>query len=163
MSVASEVPETYGETDGDDARIWGPPFGPDGVTSLYFYGQNRNKRSVTIDIAQSAGQALIHRLAEQARQRPPLTWALIVLWAVLNQAAVSAGLTQIGGLDLLAGFVGISAIISLSSLIADVPWLRCSSAMPSSADAFCTCSQTSRVRTSRARRAPAAARSRSRA
>ena len=22
---------------GDDARIWGPPFGPDGVTSLYFY------------------------------------------------------------------------------------------------------------------------------
>jgi uncharacterized membrane protein YcfT len=70
------------------------------------------------------GAPLIHRLAEQARQRPPLTWALIVLWAVLNQAAVSAGLTEIGGLDLLAGFVGISAIISLSSLIADVPWLR---------------------------------------
>ena len=35
---------------GDDARIWGPPFGPDGETSLYFYGQNRNKRSVTLDL-----------------------------------------------------------------------------------------------------------------
>jgi crotonobetainyl-CoA:carnitine CoA-transferase CaiB-like acyl-CoA transferase len=31
---------------GDDARIWGPPYGPDGETSLYFYSQNRNKRSV---------------------------------------------------------------------------------------------------------------------
>ena len=35
---------------GDDARIWGPPFGPDGVTSLYFYSQNRNKRSVALDL-----------------------------------------------------------------------------------------------------------------
>ena len=70
------------------------------------------------------GAPLIHQLAERARQRPPLTWGLIVLWAVLNQLAVSAGLTQIGGLDLLAGFVGISAIIALSSLIADVSWLR---------------------------------------
>jgi len=24
---------------GDDARIWGPPFGPDGTTSLYFYSR----------------------------------------------------------------------------------------------------------------------------
>ncbi|MDP4299909.1 acyltransferase family protein [Leptothrix discophora] len=70
------------------------------------------------------GAPLIHHLAEKARQRPPLTWGLIVLWAVLNQAAVSAGLTHVGGLDLLAGFVGISAIIALSSLIADVSWLR---------------------------------------
>ena len=35
---------------GDDARIWGPPFGPDGETSLYFYSQNRNKRSVVLDL-----------------------------------------------------------------------------------------------------------------
>ncbi|HMO68263.1 MAG TPA: CoA transferase, partial [Novosphingobium sp.] len=27
---------------GDDARGWGPPFSADGVTSLYFHGQNRN-------------------------------------------------------------------------------------------------------------------------
>ncbi|RZS52955.1 acyltransferase family protein [Sphaerotilus mobilis] len=70
------------------------------------------------------GAPLIHQLAERARQRPPLTWGLIALWAVLNQLAVSAGLTQIGGLDLLAGFVGISAIIALSSLVAEVSWLR---------------------------------------
>ena len=47
---------------GDDARIWGPPFGPDGVTSLYFYSQNRNKRSVALDL-KSAGR---HREAAQA-------------------------------------------------------------------------------------------------
>ncbi|MEN9499023.1 MAG: hypothetical protein RIS83_842, partial [Pseudomonadota bacterium] len=35
---------------GDDARAWGPPFGPDGETSLYFHGQNRNKRSITLDL-----------------------------------------------------------------------------------------------------------------
>ena len=29
---------------GDDARLWGPPYGPDGVTSLYFHSQNRSKR-----------------------------------------------------------------------------------------------------------------------
>lgn len=70
------------------------------------------------------GAPWIHRLAERARQRPPLTWGLIALWALLNQLAVSAGLTQVGGLDLLAGFVGITAIISLSSLLAEVSWLR---------------------------------------
>lgn len=35
---------------GDDARQWGPPFGPDGVTSLYFHAQNRNKRGITLDL-----------------------------------------------------------------------------------------------------------------
>ena len=33
---------------GDDARGWGPPFAGD--ASLYFHSQNRNKRSVTLDI-----------------------------------------------------------------------------------------------------------------
>ena len=33
---------------GDDARLWGPPF-VDG-DALFFHAQNRNKRSVTIDI-----------------------------------------------------------------------------------------------------------------
>jgi crotonobetainyl-CoA:carnitine CoA-transferase CaiB-like acyl-CoA transferase len=51
---------------GDDARIWGPPFGPDGVTSLYFYSQNRNKRSVALDLKQDADVEKLHRLCETA-------------------------------------------------------------------------------------------------
>jgi crotonobetainyl-CoA:carnitine CoA-transferase CaiB-like acyl-CoA transferase len=52
---------------GDDTRSWGPPFlaQPDGRESAeaaYYLGTNRNKRSVTCDIAQPAGQALIRAL-----------------------------------------------------------------------------------------------------
>jgi len=47
---------------GDDARIWGPPFGPDGVTSLYFEGQNRNKRSVVLDLKSAADLSKLNRL-----------------------------------------------------------------------------------------------------
>jgi len=51
---------------GDDARIWGPPFGPDGKTSLYFYSQNRNKRSVVLDLKLAADVDKLHALAETA-------------------------------------------------------------------------------------------------
>ena len=51
---------------GDDARIWGPPFGPDGVTSLYFYSQNRNKRSVALDLKSAADVEKLNRLCETA-------------------------------------------------------------------------------------------------
>ncbi len=49
---------------GDDARDWGPPFAGD--TSLYFHGQNRNKRSVTLDIKRPADVAELHRLLGDA-------------------------------------------------------------------------------------------------
>ena len=49
---------------GDDARGWGPPFAGD--TSLYFHSQNRNKRSVTLDIKDPAGVAALNRLAAGA-------------------------------------------------------------------------------------------------
>jgi len=54
---------------GDDTRGWGPPFlqdeaGQDTADAAYFLGANRNKRSVTIDIAHPEGQALVRRLAE---------------------------------------------------------------------------------------------------
>lgn len=54
---------------GDDTRGWGPPWlaGPDGkptAESAYFLSANRNKKSVTIDIAGPEGQALVRRLAE---------------------------------------------------------------------------------------------------
>ena len=51
---------------GDDARAWGPPFGPDGETSLYFHGQNRNKRSVTLDLKAPEDVEALHRLCETA-------------------------------------------------------------------------------------------------
>ena len=52
---------------GDDTRSWGPPFlksddGGETHEAAYYLGANRNKRSVTCDIAQPAGQALIREL-----------------------------------------------------------------------------------------------------
>jgi len=56
---------------GDDTRRWGPPFLEDaggGQTgeSAYFLSANRGKRSVTADISQPQGQALVRRLAAEA-------------------------------------------------------------------------------------------------
>ena len=49
---------------GDDTRGFAPPFWPGTQESAYFLGVNRNKKSVTLDIAQPEGQAVIHRLLE---------------------------------------------------------------------------------------------------
>ena len=54
---------------GDDTRTWGPPFlkdaaGHDTAEAAYYLGTNRNKRSVTCDIAQPAGQSLIRELVK---------------------------------------------------------------------------------------------------
>ena len=56
---------------GDDTRGWGPPFlkdadGRDTHQSTYFTACNRNKRSVTIDMATPEGQALLQRMAAQS-------------------------------------------------------------------------------------------------
>jgi crotonobetainyl-CoA:carnitine CoA-transferase CaiB-like acyl-CoA transferase len=53
--------------EGDDTRKWGPPYlkdrdGNDSAESGYFLASNRNKRSVTVDIARPEGQDLIRRL-----------------------------------------------------------------------------------------------------
>ena len=53
---------------GDDTRHWGPPFlqdaeGKDTDQAAYFTACNRNKRSITIDMAQPEGQALIRQMA----------------------------------------------------------------------------------------------------
>ena len=55
---------------GDDTRGWGPPFlkdrdGHDTAEAAYYLGANRNKRSITIDIAKPAGQQLVRDLAAQ--------------------------------------------------------------------------------------------------
>ncbi len=53
---------------GDDTRSWGPPWHGDGEDQLsaYYLSTNRNKQSVTIDIAKTEGQSLIRQLAAQA-------------------------------------------------------------------------------------------------
>ena len=56
---------------GDDTRHWGPPFlkdadGHDTDQASYYTACNRNKRSVTLDIATPEGQELIRQMALQA-------------------------------------------------------------------------------------------------
>ncbi len=56
---------------GDDTRGWGPPFLKDaagGTTgeAAYYLGANRNKRSITIDLARPDGQALVRRIAARS-------------------------------------------------------------------------------------------------
>ena len=56
---------------GDDTRHWGPPFfkdaqGNDTENATYFTACNRNKRSITIDMAQIEGQALIRQMAQNS-------------------------------------------------------------------------------------------------
>jgi crotonobetainyl-CoA:carnitine CoA-transferase CaiB-like acyl-CoA transferase len=56
---------------GDDTRGWGPPWLADGegrptTDAAYFLCTNRNKRSLTVDITQPAGQQIVRELAAQA-------------------------------------------------------------------------------------------------
>jgi crotonobetainyl-CoA:carnitine CoA-transferase CaiB-like acyl-CoA transferase len=56
--------------EGDETRRFGPPFltNPDGSRgdATYFLTANRNKKSVTVDIAQPEGQVLVKRLARRS-------------------------------------------------------------------------------------------------
>ncbi len=59
------------KTGGDDTRQWGPPYvtdadGNDTDLSAYYMCANRNKRSVSVDIATPEGQAQIRALAQDA-------------------------------------------------------------------------------------------------
>jgi crotonobetainyl-CoA:carnitine CoA-transferase CaiB-like acyl-CoA transferase len=51
---------------GDDTRGFAPPTMPGTTESAYFVGVNRNKLSVTLDIAKPQGQALAKRLIAQS-------------------------------------------------------------------------------------------------
>ena len=69
--VKVERPPGPNHPGGDDTRGWGPPFlkgrdGADTAEAAYYLGANRNKRSITCDIAQPEGQALIRELASKA-------------------------------------------------------------------------------------------------
>jgi len=67
--IKIERPPAGGHPGGDDTRGWGPPFlkdrqGRDTAEAAYYLGANRNKRSVTIDMARPEGQQLVLRLAD---------------------------------------------------------------------------------------------------
>ncbi|MDO8177851.1 MAG: CaiB/BaiF CoA-transferase family protein [Undibacterium sp.] len=63
--IKIERPDT-----GDDTRQWGPPYakdvdGQDTTEAAYYLAVNRNKRSVTLDIASVKGQNLLRELVTQ--------------------------------------------------------------------------------------------------
>lgn len=67
--LGAEVIKVERPGHGDDTRKWGPPYlkdktGEPLAESAYYLCCNRNKRSITIDISQPAGQKLIRQLLE---------------------------------------------------------------------------------------------------
>jgi formyl-CoA transferase len=62
--MGADVIKVEPPTGGDDTRTWGPPFA--GGESAYFLGLNRNKRSVTLNMAVKAGQEILSQLLKNA-------------------------------------------------------------------------------------------------
>lgn len=66
--LGADVIKVERPSSGDDTRAWGPPYlkdreGKDSSETAYYLGANRNKRSITIDIAHPEGKDLIRELA----------------------------------------------------------------------------------------------------
>ncbi|MBK1667224.1 CoA transferase [Rhodovibrio sodomensis] len=69
--LGAEVLKIERPGQGDDTRKWGPPYvqdadGNDTETSAYYLSANRNKRSVTLDIASAEGQRLARELIRES-------------------------------------------------------------------------------------------------
>ena len=62
--MGAEVIKIERPESGDDTRGFAPPFWPETKESAYFLGVNRNKKSLTLDIARPEGQAIVHQLLE---------------------------------------------------------------------------------------------------
>ena len=68
--LGAEIIKIERPDSGDDTRAWGPPWlkdrdGKETRESAYFLSVNRGKKSVTVDLANPEGQALVRRLAEK--------------------------------------------------------------------------------------------------
>ena len=69
--MGAEVIKVERPGTGDDTRAWGPPWvrdgeGGDTADSTYYAAANRGKKSITVDIAKEAGQALVRGLAAKS-------------------------------------------------------------------------------------------------
>jgi len=62
--MGAEIIKVEPPEKGDDTRSWGPPFAGD--DAAYFLGVNRNKRSLTLNMAVPAGQKVLAGLIEKA-------------------------------------------------------------------------------------------------
>ena len=62
--MGAEVLKVEPPGTGDDTRTWGPPF--TGGESAYFLGVNRNKRSLTLNMAVKSGQEILSQLIKKA-------------------------------------------------------------------------------------------------
>jgi len=65
--LGAEIVKIERPGEGDDTRKWGPPYlrdetGEETGESAYYLSSNRNKRSLSLDIARPEGQALARRL-----------------------------------------------------------------------------------------------------
>src|SRR3569623_570776 len=68
--LGAEVLKVERPGGGDDTRAWGPPFAKTAEgergDAAYFFAANRNKRSLTVDMAAPEGAELLRRLAARA-------------------------------------------------------------------------------------------------
>ena len=69
--LGAEVLKVERPGTGDDTRGWGPPYlkdrhGKDTREALYYLAANRGKKSLTLDIAKPAGQAIVRGLAAKS-------------------------------------------------------------------------------------------------
>ena len=62
--MGAEIIKVEPPGSGDDTRTWGPPFVAG--EAAYFLGVNRNKRSLTLNLATPDGQALLQSLVKRA-------------------------------------------------------------------------------------------------
>jgi crotonobetainyl-CoA:carnitine CoA-transferase CaiB-like acyl-CoA transferase len=62
--LGADVVKVERPGEGDDTRHWGPPFA--GEDAAYFLSLNRNKRSVSADLAGEEGVSLVRRLCASA-------------------------------------------------------------------------------------------------
>src|SRR6476646_4939417 len=83
--MGAEVIKVEPPDKGDDTRGWGPPFVAG--EAAYFRGVNRNKRSLTLNMAVPAGQKILAGLVEKVdvlidnfRIGPPEKWGFTDAW-----------------------------------------------------------------------------------
>jgi crotonobetainyl-CoA:carnitine CoA-transferase CaiB-like acyl-CoA transferase len=62
--MGAEIVKVEPPGSGDDTRTWGPPFVAG--EAAYFLGANRNKRSLTLNLAAPAGQKVLQELLRRA-------------------------------------------------------------------------------------------------